>query len=128
MESLLKAEAEATGPMKMWFDGEWDSNQTRFEQMSNLGKIAVLAKTKYLAGAMLMILRIRIDCHSDNSLLDEYLDNPSKELSPYIEGYDPSLPITWYLCDNQIVKVTNPDLWTWKRLRKNHIYDICLIK
>jgi hypothetical protein len=47
--------------ISLWFDGEFDGNQTKFENLSNNGKIAVIAKSEKGAHAMLMLLRLHID-------------------------------------------------------------------
>jgi hypothetical protein len=46
---------------RMYFSGEYDSSQTKFETMSNHLEIGVIAPTKEIAQNLLLVLRIMID-------------------------------------------------------------------
>jgi len=58
---IIDQERICTSNISLWFDGEFDGNQTQFELLSNNGKIGVIAKSANAAHAMLVLLRLHID-------------------------------------------------------------------
>src|SRR3954454_8875419 len=60
---LEEVSQKSTAPEKLYFSGEFDSNQTEFEQMSNHLEIGVQANDKPVGLILLGFLRIIIDKH-----------------------------------------------------------------
>lgn len=60
---LLKKEKKITSNEKIYFSGEFDSNQTEFEKQSNHLEIGVIAKSKQGGLVGLRILRYIVDEH-----------------------------------------------------------------
>jgi hypothetical protein len=52
---------DRSGEMKVYFSGEFDSNQTEFEKKSNHLEIGVMASTKIEGLILLRLLRIIVD-------------------------------------------------------------------
>jgi hypothetical protein len=89
LESVLinceQLEKLLTSKSHIYFSGEFDSNQTRFEKDSNNLEIGVIAKSSIVGASLLHLLRIIIDQNVEiiDMALDEILDNN-----------DPICPIT----------------------------------
>src|SRR5207253_588593 len=67
---------------KIYFSGEYDSNQTKFERQSNQLEIGVLASNKSSGLIMLRLLRIIIDVRPDMLLEDALgLDNKNEQVA-----------------------------------------------
>jgi hypothetical protein len=58
---LEKLSKESTQPYKIYFSGEFDSNQTDFEKQSNHLEIGVIANDKTVGLVLLRFLRIIVD-------------------------------------------------------------------
>lgn len=111
----------------IWFDGEYDSNQTTYERWSNRGKIAVLAKSVRAAKAMLMLLRVAIDEH--DSAAEYCRDMEWKTASdidlPYLRSFQLDEEVSCELHGHKGVEqiIINPavdtDIWTLPRLKAN---------
>lgn len=69
-EHLKKIERTSTEVRKYWFNGEYDSNQTNYEWLSNNLKICVLASDKKVALVLHTFLRQIIDKHSNDWYLN----------------------------------------------------------
>ena len=90
IEKYLK-ELPSDDRPKIYFSGEYDSNQTKFEKGSNNLKFGVLSNNKTVSLVLLIFLRIIIDNRP------EFLVENS--FSSYVDEYDPKDD-----CINQVVK------------------------
>lgn len=79
IEKYLKELPSDDNP-KLYFSGEYDSNQTKFEYGSNNLEFGVLANNKTVALALLRFLRIIIDNRPEFLLEDSF--------SQWVEEYD----------------------------------------
>jgi len=70
LETIANSKRDKNLKLRMYFSGEFDSNQTTFEEQSNHLEIGVIARSKRVAGCMLMILRMIVD---DNYNLLSYV-------------------------------------------------------
>jgi len=61
LDQAMKEENSSKEDLKVYFSGEFDSNQTDFERMSNRLEIGVIARSKRVAIALLMLLRMSVD-------------------------------------------------------------------
>ena len=131
----------------IFVDGEYDSNQTKFEMLSNQCKIGTLAKSDIVGKALLAFLRIIIDKHTISTRIEDIVDmvfdcseKESKEdynmhmlvrflansEDDYTEifDYDQKITATLMNCkDGQIHKIyieekaENLDLWDLNRVK-----------
>jgi len=74
LKTIAKSERDRNLKLRMYFSGEYDSNQTTFEKQSNHLEIGVIARSKRVAGCMLMILRMIVDDNYNllSSVLEDY--------------------------------------------------------
>jgi len=80
IEKYLKELPSNDNP-KLYFSGEYDSNQSKFEYGSNNLEFGVLANNKTIALVLLRFLRIIIDDRPEFLLEDSF--------SQWVEEYDP---------------------------------------
>jgi len=80
IEKYLKELPSNNNP-KLYFSGEYDSNQSKFEYGSNNLEFGVLATNQTIALVMLRFLRIIIDNRPEFLLEDSF--------SQWVEEYDP---------------------------------------
>lgn len=97
---IIDQERNCPCNISLWFDGEFDGNQTEFELLSNNGKIAVIAKSAAAAHAMLMLLRL----HIDRSIYDMHSYFRDMEWAsfddidlPYVMHFPVNDPVQWDL-------------------------------
>src|SRR5665213_2601885 len=64
------AELNQKGEERIYFSGEFDSNTTEFEELSNNLKIGVVCKNDLVGPALLHLVRMIIDMHSSLLSLD----------------------------------------------------------
>ena len=78
LDELFRMEHEARSSnqsvTKVYFSGEFDSNRTEFEELSNQLKIGVLAPSAIIGKACLRLVRYIIDDH-ENSLFKRDLED-----------------------------------------------------
>lgn len=65
MNHLKELSKKSTEPYKVYFSGEFDSNQTVFEKLSNNLQIGVIANNETTGLILLHFLRMIIDQHPD---------------------------------------------------------------
>lgn len=114
----------------IYVDGEFDSNQTKFEKLSNQKKIGVCAKNDSQGYAMLRLLRIIIDkhpgcitCITDNLMYCENqpttfgnIQTEFLKQGPYMDIIQ-SQPLEMKVYDmKQITKKVNKLLKSWKKM------------
>jgi len=80
MESQASVGSSPPPPLRVFVDGEFDSNQTEFERMSNRGEIAILAPTNDIGHTLLFCLRVIVDKRPD--LIDCMTTEDGAALSP----------------------------------------------
>lgn len=132
---------------KVFVDGEFDSNQSKFEKMSNQCQIGTLAKSEIVGKALLAFLRIIIDkhdvgsrindvifmvydCSEEEIKIDYNIDTVIKFLADseddYTEFFDYDKPITAKLseCRDGIIyvkhineKADDMNLWNISRIK-----------
>lgn len=125
---IIDQERNCTSNISLWFDGEFDGNQTEFELLSNNGKIAVIAKSANAAHAMLILLRL----HIDRSIYDmhsyfrdlEWVSFDDIDL-PYVMQFPVNNPVQWDLqrmVNGNVVTTTikvdptsDTDIWSLQR-------------
>lgn len=127
---------------RLFIDGEFDSNQSDFEFLSNQGRIGVIASSEKAGHVLLLLLRIIIDDRPDRFgtiFTAEYQDhisgedeNTPKQLqtmedivnylatfeTEYTTIYELKKPIEVKLCGETIrPRLDQIDIWTLPRIR-----------
>lgn len=117
---------------KIFIDGESDSFQTKFESLSNQGKIGVLAHSKTEGYILLLFLRCIIDdnyeiiedilsdeCDKNTIPLDEAIKILASYETTYTGYYDKGTTIRLEMTDDTsiIVNEGDIDLWDCDRIR-----------
>jgi hypothetical protein len=142
LKTLITQATEAKQPTRIYFSGEFDSNQTKFERMSNNLEIGVIANDEQVAMVLLRFVRIVVDNHEDLFVWDlgdfkSYVEKPetienivaylSERETTYshsfeldqvptvtLRGWDRTVGgITKYIINKQIHEI---DLWTFPRV------------
>ena len=133
---------------KIFIDGEYDSNQTKFEKLSNYMKIGVVADSKEKGYLMLFLLRTIIDKRSlegiwcwleDDSeeinILADVVERLAEAETAYTDIFEPGESLETILygpgCGIQTklkVKKEDVDLWDYERIKKEivekmHVLD-----
>ncbi len=138
---LKEKSKRSTKPWKLYFSGEFDSNQSIFEGQSNFLKLGVLANDEECALIMLRLLRIITDDNIQifDWQLQDYenkqtplktLIDQLKEPTAYIDSYRLTAnKLKRKMCDNTIIEhyVCDVDIWTMKRIFEDgssSIYDL----
>jgi len=131
-------ELNQTGEDHIYFSGEFDSNQTEFEELSNKLKLGVVAKSDLVGRALLRLVRMIIDKHPNllsydiGSVLEELetltltglIEYIAEEESNYGEkfGVNDTFTTTLYGRGSEItIKKTLSgvnDVWTLERVKK----------
>lgn len=134
----LKAiEESSKDEVKVHFSGEFDSNQTKFEKLSNQLKLGVVARSKLFARATLRLLRFQVDNNPLYDYAQELMDgepltytNLIKTLadqeSQYGKAYPLGITFTVKYCGGETLTrdITDIDLWTLRRMEKGLEIDI----
>ena len=130
---LRKYEDESTDQPRIYFSGEVDSNQTKFEKQSNKLKIGVIGKSKIAARALLRLLRMHVD-HNPlfdfdiKMMIEEEMEINYKNLikmlgdqeNDYGSDYDLSQPLTVEYVDGSLLtrNISDVNIWTLTRADK----------
>ena len=119
--------------LKIYIDGEMDSNQTDFEKKSNSCKIGVLASSEKIGYSLLLFLRMIID-NNMNLLIWIFEDKPNinidmatvmktveKYETNYTDVYEPGQSITRTLYKQCIPihinkNIDEIDIWTLAKI------------
>lgn len=90
LKQLKILEQRSTELAKIYFSGEWDSNQTDFEEQSNRLEVGVISPSKFVALILFRFVRIMVDDRQDlldNDLFDYYYDLNEEERKITFEEY-----------------------------------------
>ena len=79
---LINLSATKGDTLRLYFSGEFDSNQSKFEKGSNNLKFGVLACNKTVALVLLRFLRIIIDNRGELLMEDSFCSLTSEECDP----------------------------------------------
>lgn len=114
---------------RLFIDGEFDSNQTKYERKSNHGKIGVVASSDLEAKVLLVYLRIIIDKNWEyliNMFDPEAVElNEKRILSKialssfhYVDWFLPNTPIVIELMRETIERAYDEvDKWDYNRIK-----------
>lgn len=70
IEKYLIKKSNKDNPYKLYFSGEYDSNQTKFEYASNYLEVGVSSNNEIVGLVLLRLLRIIIDKNTKLLMLD----------------------------------------------------------
>lgn len=137
---LIEFETSSNDQVKVHFSGEYDSNQTRFEMLSNELRIGVIARSKTFARATLRLLRFHeVDFNPMYDFTVESMieDNIPLTYTNLIEGlaageslYGKAYPLdvtftVKHVGGETLTRlITEVDLWTLKRIDDNMVFDV----
>jgi hypothetical protein len=139
-EKLVKLEKKSKNSARIYFSGEYDSNQTEFENKSNKLLVGVIARDETFARAVLGLLRIKIDHNKnyivymaelikENNLPLTYA-NLIKELaegeSHYGDSYSMEEYFTIRYVDGSTLtrNISEIDIWTLPRIENDLEIDL----
>ena len=151
VEPILKAifkyldelSKKSTEPNKIYFSGEFDSNQTDFEEQSNQLKVGVITNNETTGLVLLRLLRIIIDKNPnlfwydlENLITDDTSDFEvsvadiihafAKGEELYMTSFELNGKLITRACDdNKIIierRLDEVDIWTLKRVSE-HEFD-----
>ncbi|CAK7995061.1 Hypothetical protein POVR1_LOCUS579 [uncultured virus] len=136
---LQKIEKTSTNEVRVHFSGEFDSNQTKFETLSNELKLGVIARSKLFARAALRLIRFEVDNNPLYDYAQEIIDeegdpltytNLIKTLAHQESHYGKDYPLgtnfmVKYVGGETLTRdITEIDLWTLGRMDRELGIDV----
>lgn len=132
IEACLKKRIESKDKHKLYFSGEADSNQTKFESESNNLKIAVLSNNRTVALVLLRFVRVIVDYHpslinydleelTGKVTMDDIINQFAKWENTYLQKHEFNQTISRKLYGHEAettieVSIDDIDIWTLTRV------------